>query len=251
PLAMELRSHSPKHSWLYNLIAKRFGHRAAMIFERVRSRRISERLRERQRQSVNRSEQRRQVTQTPHAKGRSRNRSLNGQCTPNLNSSRCLLGGFLRRFHDSRRWRIESHLLRHRSRVLIAQMTIDLHGQRAAIFVSKPTADCWNVNARLNASRSKEMTQVVMSDALHPDNIGRAVHRPLTLLHAHYTIVRSGRRISGAELFQKHSHVRYQRNDSHFARLAVFQSGFRVPAQNDLSALKVHISPRDVPSLRS
>jgi ATP-dependent exoDNAse (exonuclease V) alpha subunit len=52
PLAMELRPGVRKRSWIYKLIAKRFGERAARIFERARRHRISERLRGRQIQTV-------------------------------------------------------------------------------------------------------------------------------------------------------------------------------------------------------
>jgi hypothetical protein len=48
PLAMELRPAVRKRSWLYRLVANRFGERAANIFERARRRRKSEQLRERQ-----------------------------------------------------------------------------------------------------------------------------------------------------------------------------------------------------------
>lgn len=56
PLAMELRPTGRRHSWFYNVIAKRFGERAADIFERARRRRKSERLRERQAQTVRRGQ---------------------------------------------------------------------------------------------------------------------------------------------------------------------------------------------------
>lgn len=71
PLAMELRPAVRKRSWFYRLVAKRFGERAANIFERARRRRKSERLRERQTQVVHQTQTEgiRQVTQV-HSKTR-------------------------------------------------------------------------------------------------------------------------------------------------------------------------------------
>jgi hypothetical protein len=65
PLAMELRPAVRKRSWFYRLVAKRFGERAANIFERARRRHKSERLRERQTQVVQQTQTKgfRRVTQ--------------------------------------------------------------------------------------------------------------------------------------------------------------------------------------------
>ena len=69
PLAMELRPAVRKRSWLYKLVAKRFGERAANIFDRARRHRKSERLRERQTQVVQQTQTKgfRRVTQV-HSK---------------------------------------------------------------------------------------------------------------------------------------------------------------------------------------
>jgi len=69
PLAMELRPAVRKRSWFYKLVAKRFGERAANIFERARRRHKSERLRERQTQVVQQTQMKgfRRVTQV-HSK---------------------------------------------------------------------------------------------------------------------------------------------------------------------------------------
>ncbi len=65
PLAMELRPVVRRRSWFYKLVAKRFGERAASIFERARRHRKSERLRERQTQVVQQTQTKgfRRVTQ--------------------------------------------------------------------------------------------------------------------------------------------------------------------------------------------
>jgi hypothetical protein len=56
PLAMKLRPVVRKRSWFYKLVAKRFGQRAANIFDRARRHRISERLRERQTQQIHQTQ---------------------------------------------------------------------------------------------------------------------------------------------------------------------------------------------------
>jgi conjugative relaxase-like TrwC/TraI family protein len=71
PLAMELQPGVLKRSWFYKLVAKRFGERAANIFERARRHRKSERLRERQAQVVQQTQTEgiRRATQV-HSKSR-------------------------------------------------------------------------------------------------------------------------------------------------------------------------------------
>jgi conjugative relaxase-like TrwC/TraI family protein len=69
PLAMELRPAVLKRSWFYKLVAKRFGERAANIFDRAKRHRKSERLREWQTQVVQQTQTKgfRRVTQV-HSK---------------------------------------------------------------------------------------------------------------------------------------------------------------------------------------
>ena len=46
--------------------------------------------------------------------------------------------------------------------MLVAEMAVNLHRQRAAVLVSKPPGDGGNVNAALNAAGGKQMPQIVM-----------------------------------------------------------------------------------------
>ena len=48
--------------------------------------------------------------------------------------------------------------------MLIAQMTINFHGQRAAVFMTEPAAHCGNINTRLDAKCRKKMPQIVMRE---------------------------------------------------------------------------------------
>ena len=51
-----------------------------------------------------------------------------------------------RRRDNLRRGFRKRNLLRHCGRVLIAKVTVGLHGKCAAVFVAEPAGDCWNVD---------------------------------------------------------------------------------------------------------
>ncbi len=80
---------------------------------------------------------------------------------------------------------LEGDSLRHIGGMLVPQMTIGSHGQRAAVFMSQPPGDRRNVNARFDTSRGKEVTQIVVSNPRHSDDLGRPVHGLLAFTNAH------------------------------------------------------------------
>src|SRR6266852_1081646 len=58
----------------------------------------------------------------------------------------------------------ETHPLDHGEAVFLAQVAINLHRQRAAVFMTKPPADGGNVHARLDARCREEMAKVVVGE---------------------------------------------------------------------------------------
>lgn len=48
--------------------------------------------------------------------------------------------------------------------VLLTEMTVDTHCKRSAVFVTQPTTDRWNVDARFDACSGKEMPEVMMRE---------------------------------------------------------------------------------------
>lgn len=60
-------------------------------------------------------------------------------------------------------WR-EIHSLDLREAVFLAQMTVTLHCQGAAVLVAGPFADGENFNAALKAGRDEKMPEVVMGE---------------------------------------------------------------------------------------
>src|SRR5437588_5257632 len=75
-------------------------------------------------------------------------------------------------------WR-EADLLRLRNAMLASQVSIRFHCQRAPVLVSEPAGNGWNVHGGFNASRCKQMPQVVMGDAICSDLLARSIERLL------------------------------------------------------------------------
>ena len=80
----------------------------------------------------------------------------------------------------------ETHALRLRNAVLAAQVAIGFHCQCAAVFVSKPARNSWNIDAAFDAARCEQMPQIVMRDAICADLLARAIKRLLAFANAKY-----------------------------------------------------------------
>ncbi len=85
--------------------------------------------------------------------------------------------------HPSRR--NERHSLRHIHAVLVAQVAIHAHGQRATVFVSQPSAHRRNVHAAFNVACRGQMTQIVVRYSRHAHHFHRPVHCLLAFAHPH------------------------------------------------------------------
>ena len=59
----------------------------------------------------------------------------------------------------------EMNFLRHRSGMTVAQVTINLHRQCAAVFVAEPAGNRWDIHAAFNASRREQMAQIMVCEA--------------------------------------------------------------------------------------
>ncbi len=70
--------------------------------------------------------------------------------------------------------------------MILTQVSVRFHAQRAAVFVPQPPRDGRNIHATLDANRRKKMAQIVMRDSLHPDLRRRVRHAVLTFENAHY-----------------------------------------------------------------
>ena len=73
-----------------------------------------------------------------------------------------------------------------REAVILTQVAVCFHAQRAAVFVPEPPRYSRNVHATLDANRRKKMTEIVMSNAFHPDFRRRMRHAILAFEDAHY-----------------------------------------------------------------
>ena len=129
--------------------------------------------------------------------------------------------------------------------MLVAQVTIGLHSQRATVLVAKPTTDCRNINARLNAPGSKQMPQIVVRELLNPKLITRAIDGFLTFGHRQEEVSLSTRFRSRypripLEFIQK---GRERRNDRNTPQRTVLRGTLRVPPDLDHAKLPIHVLP--------
>ncbi len=79
----------------------------------------------------------------------------------------------------------EGDPLGHLGGMLIAQMAVGSHGQRAAVPVSQPARHGWNIYAGLNTARGEQVTQIMMGDSLHAHDFGCPVHCLLAFTNSH------------------------------------------------------------------
>ena len=70
--------------------------------------------------------------------------------------------------------------------MLVAEMAVNFHGQRAAVFVAEPSGDGRDVNAALNAAGGEQMAQIVMGQMSDTGFFFRRFHRQLGLRYAHH-----------------------------------------------------------------
>ena len=122
--------------------------------------------------------------------------------------------------------------------MLIAQMTVGFHAQRAAVLVPKPAGDRWNVNASLNAACCEQMAQVMMCDAFYVGQFRGPVDGFLTLEYLHHRPVGRFFGPLRTHLLKQLSQTAVQRNPP---VLAVF-----CDADVEQTFLKIHIVPNNM-----
>ena len=130
--------------------------------------------------------------------------------------------------------------------MLVPQMAISAHRQCAAVLVSQPTRHCWNVHARLDAARGKQVAQIMMGNPRHPDDSGRSVHCLLAFTNTHDRCVIRFIRSIFAKSFQEFTHVWDHGNFPHLASHTPLEPGSRVAAYHNLLPFEIHIAPPDV-----
>jgi len=135
----------------------------------------------------------------------------------------------------------KSDLLSHCRRVLVTQMTVRLHCQCAAVFVSQPAAHRWDVDTRFNAPRGKKVPKVVMGDPGQAELLAGGINGLLTFTNPHdrciHPLFFSAFR---TDALQEPSHIRDHRDAPNFPILC---SGGRIPLNRDLPFLEVTVVP--------
>src|SRR5262249_18996561 len=87
-----------------------------------------------------------------------------------------------------RSWR-EGHTLRLCDAMFTSQMAVGFHCQSTAVFVPKPAGNGRNIDARFNAPRGKQMSEIVVRNSMRSDFFARTIKRLLAFTHAEYFLV--------------------------------------------------------------
>ena len=66
--------------------------------------------------------------------------------------------------------------------MVLTQVSVRFHAQRAAIFVPEPARNSGNIYAALDANRRKKMAKIVMRNAFHSDFRRRMRHTVLAMM---------------------------------------------------------------------
>ncbi len=97
-----------------------------------------------------------------------------------------------------RRWRCCCQLLAYTAHLLpcfngmaIAQVSVNLHHQHAAVVVAQPARDGGNINARFDATGRKQVAQVVMGNSRSCDQPAGAGQGFLALPHLAHRVLGS------------------------------------------------------------
>ena len=73
--------------------------------------------------------------------------------------------------------------------MMIAEVAVGFHCQSAAVLVAEPSADGGDINARFNATSSKQVAKIVVGDALDFQFPARSGYRSLALLDSHHGLI--------------------------------------------------------------
>ncbi len=121
------------------------------------------------------------------------------------------------------RRRCEGNPLRLRNAVFAPQVTISFHRQCAAVLVSKPARNSWNVNAAFDAAGCEQVPQIVMCDAICSDFFARSIEGFLAFADTKYFCVQ---RFIGT--FTPHSLKQRASigNQRHAAQFPILRAGF-------------------------
>ena len=103
--------------------------------------------------------------------------------------------------------------------MFVAQMAVGFHAQRAAVLMPKPTRNCRDVHAGLDAARGKQVAQIVVRDALRAGQLRSAVYLFLTFKNLHHEFVRRLFVQLLAHFLQQLAQTAVQRNPTVFAVL--------------------------------
>src|SRR5947207_2847139 len=129
--------------------------------------------------------------------------------------------------------------------MLVAQVAVNPHRERAPIAVAQPTRNSRDVHARFNAPRREQMPQIMVRDSWDAEQSASSRHGLLTFANAANGVFRGMPLV--CEAFQQRPHIG---NDWNVARRgrAIGLSVLGV-VDNDKSALKIHVYPSDLAGL--
>ena len=137
-------------------------------------------------------------------------------------------------------WWREAHSLGLSNAVLAAQVAVSFHCQCAAVSVSKPPGDGWNIHAGFDAARCKQVPQIVMCDAICADFLTSSIKGLLTFADTEYFCVQ---RLAGSFTSHAFKQSASLGNEGHAAQFPILRAGCCVAAHNDFASLEIRIAP--------
>src|SRR5438094_3028421 len=120
-------------------------------------------------------------------------------------------------------------------------MSVGFHQERAAVLVSQPAADGWNIYAALDAAGSEQVPQIMMGDSMGSDFLQRAIKSFWAFANLEHFPVQWFAWTFGAQSFKYRPGIRNHGNPAPaFPALCPKE---RVTAYHDLACLKIQVPP--------
>lgn len=122
--------------------------------------------------------------------------------------------------------------------VVSSEVSIDSHGQCAAVLVPQPLRDGRNVHVRLNANSGEEVSKVMMPEMRDSGNLCSTLHRVCRLSNPENSRITC---LVGALRTHRQHHCLQLWGHRNAPHLAVFRAGLRATVRNQMTAMKVDV----------
>ena len=127
--------------------------------------------------------------------------------------------------------------------MLVPEVAINLLRQSAAVFVTEPATDGWNIDPGFNAPGGKKMPQVVVGDPGHANDFCRSIHRLLAFTNLHYGSCWGRGESFIPQLLEELPHLRDHWDEANLFNRAILQPSFRMSPHRKHTFIEIAICP--------